>query len=77
MEAQQYLHALQEAGLTQAQIAERTGVPQPTISKVMRGEVKDVMSRNYRRIQELHAEVLGAAVGKPVEANTQETRDAA
>lgn len=63
MEAHEFIHALIAAGLTQSQIAERTGVPQPTISKVMRGEVRDVMSRNYRRIQALHSEVVGGQKG--------------
>lgn len=56
MEARDYVVALTEKGLTQAQIAERTGIPQPTISKVFRGAVADVMSRNYRRLQALHME---------------------
>lgn len=57
MEAKDYVHAIRSAGLTQAQIAERTGIPQPTISKIERGDVKDVMSKNYRALQALHAEV--------------------
>lgn len=60
MEARDYVAALRKAGLTQVQIAERTGITQPTISKVMRGDVSDVMSRNYRKLQALHDEVLGA-----------------
>lgn len=59
MEAKDYVHAVRAAGLTQAQIAERTGIPQPTISKIERGDVKDVMSKNYRALQALHAEVVG------------------
>lgn len=59
MEAKDYVNELMAAGLTQTQIAERTGIPQPTISKVARGAVDDVLSRNYRRLQDLHAEVLG------------------
>lgn len=58
MEAQDYVRALMAAGLTQTQIAERTGIPQPTISKVYRGDVEDVLSRNYRRLQDLHTEVV-------------------
>lgn len=58
MEARDYVKALIEAGLTQVQIAERTGIPQPTISKVYRGDVDDVLSRNYRRLQEVHAAVM-------------------
>lgn len=34
-------------GLTQAEVAERTGIPQPTISKIERGAVEDVLSRSY------------------------------
>lgn len=61
MEARDYVTALIEAGLTQQQIAERVDIPQPTISKIARGDVKDVLSRNYRRLQALHDEVLGTA----------------
>lgn len=58
MEARDYVNALIEMGLTQTQIAEKTGIQQPAISKVARGDVKDVLSVNYRRLQALHAEVL-------------------
>lgn len=60
MEARDYVNALLELGLTQAVIAERTGIAQPTISKVGRGEVADVLSRNYRKLQALHEETLHA-----------------
>lgn len=66
MEARDYVKALVEAGMTQIAIAEKTGIPQPTISKVMRGEVADVMSRNYRKLQALHAEVLPAPTAQEV-----------
>lgn len=59
MEAREYIKALVAHGLTQVQIAEKTGIPQPTISKVARGEVDDVLSRNYRKLQTLHTEVIG------------------
>lgn len=58
MEAKDFIAALVAHGLTQSQIADRTGIPQPTLSKVVRGEVADVMSRNYRKLQALHAEVF-------------------
>ena len=57
MEAQDYVAALRALKLTQAQISERTGIPQPTISKIERGDVADVMSRNYRALQALHAKL--------------------
>lgn len=65
MEARDFIAALVQAGLTQQQIADRTGIPQPTISKVLRGDVADVLSRNYRKLQALHAE-LGSPPVPPV-----------
>lgn len=58
MEARDFIAALVDKGWTQSQIADRTGIPQPTLSKVLRGEVADVMSRNYRKLQALHVEVF-------------------
>lgn len=68
MDARDLIHALLQRGLTQSFIAERTGIPQPTISKVVRGEVKDIMSKSYRKLLVLHAaqaEVEGASVAAP------------
>lgn len=62
MEARDYLKAIRGRGLTQAQVSERTGIPQPTISKIERGEVDDVLSRNYRALQSLHTEVVECPV---------------
>ncbi len=61
MEARDFIAALIGKGMTQSDISERTGISQPTISKVARGDVSDVMSRNYRKLQELHAEQIGQA----------------
>lgn len=57
MDAKDFLRGIRAAGLTQVEVAERTGITQSTISKIERGEVKDVMSKNYRALQALHAEV--------------------
>jgi len=54
MEAQDYVLALKQKGYTQTQISDATGIAQPTISKIERGEVTDVMSRNYRALQLAH-----------------------
>lgn len=54
MEAKDYVDAIRKHGLTQEQIAAKTGIAQPTISKIERGEVSDVMSRNYRSLQSLY-----------------------
>jgi len=57
MEPHQLLKSIRESGLTQVQVSERTGIPQPTISKLERGEVRDVFSRSYRALLALHEEV--------------------
>lgn len=58
MEAKDYVLALKAARMTQTQIANATGIAQPSISKIERGEVEDVMSRNYRALQALYERVM-------------------
>lgn len=58
MEAKDYVLAIRAHGLTQTEVAEKTGIPQPTISKIERGDVEDVMSKNYRALQALHAKLV-------------------
>ena len=70
MEAKDYIAAIRVHGLTQVQIAARTGIPQPTISKIERGDVSDVMSRNYRALQSL-LEELAQAPASPAQAATE------
>jgi predicted transcriptional regulator len=50
MNPRELVQALRAMGLTQKQIQERTGIPQPTISKIGLGKVGDVMSRHYRAL---------------------------
>ena len=57
MEPKDYIAVIRAHGLSQAQIAARTGITQPTISKIERGDVADVMSRNYRALQALAQEL--------------------
>ncbi|EJL76609.1 XRE family transcriptional regulator [Variovorax sp. Varisp85] len=47
MKPRELVLALRAMGLTQKQIEQRTGIPQPTISKIGLGRVSDVMSRHY------------------------------
>jgi predicted XRE-type DNA-binding protein len=47
MKPRELVLALRAMGLTQKQIQERTGIPQPTVSKIGLGRVRDVMSRHY------------------------------
>lgn len=65
MEPKDYVLAIRAFGLTQAEVAARTGIPQPTVSKIERGEVADVMSRNYRALQALLAELNSTATQQP------------
>jgi transcriptional regulator with XRE-family HTH domain len=64
MEARDIVKQLIDAGMTQVQIAERTGITQPTVSKILRGDVRDVMSQSYRRLAAVHAEVVGPRARK-------------
>lgn len=58
MEAKDYLQTIRtKHKLTQEQVSERTGIPQPTVSKIERGDVSDVMSKTYRALQTLHDEL--------------------
>lgn len=61
---QQVLQGIRAFGLTQAEVAARTGVPQSTISKVERGTVEDVMSRSYLALLALYEQLAdsGAVV---------------
>lgn len=49
--------AIRAHGLTQVQIAERSGVTQSTVSKIERGAVHDVMSASYLSLQALYQEL--------------------
>lgn len=57
--------ALLEAGLTQQTIASRAEVHQTAVSKLARGDTADVMSRTYRALLDLHAEVCLPALPQP------------
>ena len=62
---QQLLQQIRSTGLTQAEVADKTGIPQPTISKIERGAVEDVMSRSYRALAALHEQVVIGTEGSP------------
>ncbi|MDM0006481.1 XRE family transcriptional regulator [Variovorax sp. J22G73] len=47
MKPRELVLALRAMGLTQKQIQQKTGIPQPTVSKIGLGRVNDVMSRHY------------------------------
>lgn len=64
----QILQDIRAHDLTQAEIAERTGIPQPTISKIERGAVKDVRSKNYLALKRLLDELSKGRKRKTAEA---------
>lgn len=68
MEPRELVQAIKAKGLTQKQIEEKTGIPQPTVSKIARGDVSDVMSKSYRALVSLHAEVCGPVEVAPAPA---------
>lgn len=61
---QQVLQGIRAHGLTQAEVAERTGITQATISKIERSDVKDVRSCNYIALLALHDELAKSASRK-------------
>ena len=61
LEPKDLVLAIKASGLTQKQIEEATGIPQPTVSKIERGEVADVMSRSYRALLALYERVMQTA----------------
>lgn len=57
MTPKDYVEAIRAHGLTQQEIAGRTGIAQSTISKIERGQVLDVLSRHYLSLRVLHDEL--------------------
>lgn len=52
----QIIAALRAKGLTQKEIGDSTGLSQSMVSKVERGDIKDVVSRHYRALVVLYAQ---------------------
>jgi len=64
MDAKHMVDALIERGWTQKQIEERTGIPQPTISKIARADVNDVMSKTYLALLAVYKKEFGGRKAK-------------
>lgn len=75
MEARDLIAALIRMGMTQMQIAACSGMTQSSVSKVSRGDVKDVMSQSYRKLKALHDEVQ-AQQGQPAAVPQQQQKAA-
>lgn len=65
MEAKDFIREIRKYGLNQQEIAEKSGLNQPAISKIERGDVSDVRSKTYRALQSLY-EKLKAKAGEAV-----------
>ncbi|SCX64842.1 Helix-turn-helix [Variovorax sp. EL159] len=65
MKPRELVLALRAMGLTQKQIQERTGIPQPTVSKIGLGRVNDVMSRHYLALLHAHEQAVKEATIRP------------
>lgn len=65
MKPRELVLALRAMGLTQKQIEKRTGIPQPTVSKIGLGRVRDVMSRHYVALLDAYQEVQREAALHP------------
>ena len=66
MDANEIVCALLLAGLTQEQIADQSGVHQTTVSKIARGDTKNVLYSTHQALQCLHSNITAkqAALSK-------------
>lgn len=68
MKPRELVQALRAMGLTQMQIQERTGIPQPTVSKIGLGRVRDVMSRHYVALLTAYEQQMKVQAALPAQA---------
>jgi len=61
MDARQLVVSIRKQGLSQEQIAARTGLSQGAISHIETGRRKNVFATTKERLQQLHAELANAA----------------
>lgn len=74
--ATELVRALRALGLSQSEIARRTNIPQPRLSRWQAGEAP-ASADDALKLQALHAELTGAEGAPAVPAERQEVRDAA
>lgn len=65
MKPRELVKALRAMGLTQMQIQQKTGIPQPTVSKIGLGRVNDVMSRHYLALLAAYEQQLKDEAARP------------
>ena len=70
------IRGLRAIGLTQSEIARRTNIPQPRLSRWERGEAPE-SADDALKLRDLHAELIGTAGAPPVPEQMAAARDAA
>lgn len=65
MEAKDFIKEIRKFGLNQQEIAEMSGLNQPAISKIERGDVSDVRAKTYRALQSLYKKLKREAKRSP------------
>ncbi|MGY6129133.1 helix-turn-helix domain-containing protein (plasmid) [Paraburkholderia strydomiana] len=66
MDARQLVVSIRKQGLTQEQIAERTGLSQGAVSHIETGRRKNVFATTKESLEKLHTELVASAA--PAEA---------
>lgn len=74
MKPRELVQALRAMGLTQKQIEAKTGIPQPTVSKIGLGRVGDVMSRHYLALLSAYEQQVKEEAMRPAPAFTSRLR---
>ncbi|WP_198082703.1 XRE family transcriptional regulator [Variovorax sp. E3] len=74
MKPRELVQALRAMGLTQKQIEAKTGIPQPTVSKIGLGRVGDVMSRHYVALLTAYEQQVKEEAMHPAPAFTRRPR---
>lgn len=65
MDAKALLVEIRGCGLTQVEVASAIGVSQGTVSKIERGQTKDLKANTYLALQKLHQSKVSGGVEKP------------
>lgn len=65
MDAKQLLAEIRGSGLTQVEVAQAIGVSQGTVSKIERGQTKDLKANTYLALLNLHKSKVAGSVEKP------------
>ena len=64
MDTQNKLNKIISTGLTQKEISEKTGVSQPTVSRIARGIHIDIKASTDNSISALYTDIFGTEFGK-------------